>query len=76
MKVARWGNSLALRIPREVVRALDLKEGDEVELAGGRGKKIEVSRRPSREESIRDLRRFRGSMPPDYRFDRDEANGR
>jgi antitoxin MazE len=76
MKVARWGNSLALRIPKDVAAALDLKEGDEVEVAGGRGKKIEVSRRPGREESIRELRRFRGAMPPDYRFDRDEANGR
>ena len=75
MKVARWGNSLALRIPKDVVKALDLKEGDDVELARGR-RGIEVSRLPSREESIRGLRRFRGTMPPGYCFDRDEANGR
>ena len=76
MKVARWGNSLALRIPKDVVKALDLKEGDDVEIARGRQGGLEVSRRPSRKESIRGLRRFRGTMPPGYRFDRDEANGR
>ena len=76
MKVARWGNSLALRIPKHLVKALNLKEGDDVELAPGRKGAIEVERRPSRGEVIRGLRRFRGTMPSDYRFDRDEANGR
>ena len=32
MQVATWGNSVAIRIPAEVVRALDLKNGDEVDL--------------------------------------------
>jgi antitoxin MazE len=30
-KVAKWGNSLALRIPSEVVRRLGLREGATVE---------------------------------------------
>lgn len=29
-KVARWGNSLALRIPNEAARKLGLREGSEV----------------------------------------------
>ena len=32
MQVAKWGNSLAVRLPAAVVQALDLKEGEEVEL--------------------------------------------
>jgi antitoxin MazE len=32
-KLARWGNSLALRLPAEVVRDFGLKEGQVVELA-------------------------------------------
>ena len=28
MQVAKWGNSLAVRLPSAVVEALDLKEGD------------------------------------------------
>jgi antitoxin MazE len=28
IQVAKWGNSLALRIPAEVVRSIGIKEGD------------------------------------------------
>ena len=31
LQVAKWGNSLALRIPAEVVRSIGIKEGDSVE---------------------------------------------
>jgi antitoxin MazE len=31
LQVARWGNSLALRIPSEIVRRLGLREGATVE---------------------------------------------
>ena len=31
LQIAKWGNSLALRIPAEVVRRLDLREGATVE---------------------------------------------
>lgn len=30
MQVAKWGNSLAVRLPTAVVEALDLKEGDQI----------------------------------------------
>src|SRR6516162_9006735 len=32
MRVSKWGNSLAIRLPGSVVQALELKEGDEVEV--------------------------------------------
>ncbi len=31
LQVAKWGNSLALRIPAEYVRSIGIKEGDRVE---------------------------------------------
>ncbi|MDH4390750.1 MAG: AbrB/MazE/SpoVT family DNA-binding domain-containing protein [Aquabacterium sp.] len=31
MQIAKWGNSLALRIPAEIVRRLGLREGATVE---------------------------------------------
>jgi len=31
LQVAKWGNSLALRIPADVVRSFGLKEGDRLE---------------------------------------------
>ena len=30
LQVAKWGNSLAFRIPAEVVRSMGIKEGDSV----------------------------------------------
>lgn len=32
MQVFKWGNSLAVRLPVALIRALDLKEGDEIEI--------------------------------------------
>ena len=32
MQVAKWGNSLAIRLPVAVVEALDLREGDDIEV--------------------------------------------
>lgn len=31
MQIAKWGNSLAVRLPVDYIRAAGLKEGDEVE---------------------------------------------
>lgn len=31
LQVAKWGNSLALRIPAEYVRSIGIKEGDRVQ---------------------------------------------
>lgn len=31
LQIAKWGNSLALRIPAEYVRRIGIKEGDSVE---------------------------------------------
>lgn len=77
MRVAKWGNSLAVRLPSAVVDALALKEGDEVELRPSSSKgKLEVVRRPTTQELIESLREFRGLLPPDFKFNRDEANER
>ena len=32
MQISKWGNSLAVRFPASLVSALDLKEGEEIEL--------------------------------------------
>jgi antitoxin MazE len=76
MRVAKWGNSLAVRLPGAVVEALELKEGDEVELRPSEDRTLEVSRKPNREELILELRKFRGLLPADFKFDREEANAR
>ena len=76
MRVAKWGNSLALRLPAVVVEALELKEGDEIEVHVADARRLVVARKPGRDELLKGLRRFRGRLPADFKFDRDEANAR
>ena len=74
--MAKWGNSLAVRVPAALVEALELKEGDEIELEVTGRRSFGLRRKLSREEAIRELRKFRGLMPEGFKFNRDEANER
>jgi antitoxin MazE len=76
MRVAKWGKSLAVRIPAAVVEALGLKEGDEIDIHIADARELVLARRPSREDLLKRLRAFRGRLPPDFKFDRDDANAR
>jgi antitoxin MazE len=76
MQVAKWGNSLAVRLPAAVVEALELKEGDEIEIYVDDARAFAVARKAGREELLKRLRAFRGRLPADFKFDRDEANAR
>jgi antitoxin MazE len=76
MQVAKWGNSLAIRLPAAVVEALKLKEGDEIEVHVADAREFAVTRKPGRSELLKRLRAFRGRLPADFKFDRDEANAR
>jgi len=73
MQVSKWGNSLAIRIPAAVVEALELKEGDQVELRLAGTKEFEVGRDKSREEALERLRKLRLPLPPGWKFDRAEV---
>jgi len=76
MRVAKWGNSLAIRLPSAVVEALDLKEGDQIEIRIAGEREFEVTRDRSKEEAIARLRGLRRPLPAGFRFSRDEANER
>jgi antitoxin MazE len=76
MQVAKWGNSLAIRLPAAVVAALELKEGDEIEIHVADEREFAIARKPGRAELLKRLRAFRGHLPSDFKFDRDEANAR
>ena len=76
MQVAKWGNSLAVRLPAAVVEALNLKEGDQVEIQVAGRNAFEVSKTPGRRDLVARLRKFRGRLPATFRFDRLEANER
>jgi antitoxin MazE len=75
MQVAKWGNSLAVRLPAELVRKLGLKEGDDVDLhPDTTGLVVVRHQRP--EEVLASLKRFRGRLPADQRLSRDASHER
>lgn len=76
MQVSKWGNSLAVRLPATVVEALQLKEGDDIEVHVIGARAFGVKRAPGARELLARLRKFRGRLPADFRFDRIEANER
>ncbi len=76
MQVAKWGNSLAVRLPAAVTEALKLREGDEIEIHVVGNRAFEVARKPMPADLLKRLREFRGRLPADFKFDRDEANAR
>lgn len=76
MHVSKWGNSLAIRLPAAVVELLELKEGDEIEITVADSRRFSISRKASRTDLLKRLRAFRGRLPEDFKFDRDEANAR
>lgn len=70
MKVSKWGNSLAVRLPADLVRELGLKEGDQI------NQDVLALRKVTREEALRRIKAAKWELPTDYKFDREEANAR
>ena len=76
MQVAKWGNSLAVRLPSSVVEALDLKPGDQIEIHVQGDRSFAVAKAPGARELLARLRKHRGRLPADFKFDRLEAHER
>lgn len=76
MQVSKWGNSLAIRIPASVVKALQLKEGDNVEIVVDGEKSLSIRKSADASELIERVRKLRGKLPKGFRFDRLKANKR
>jgi antitoxin MazE len=76
MRVSKWGNSLAVRLPAEVVQALELKEGDRIQIRIAGRREFEVGIDRSRERALARLRKLRRPLPAGFVFDRVDANAR
>lgn len=72
MQVSRWGNSLAVRIPAKVAEALDLKEGDEVDVEALSDRSLTIVKKMTVEEAIAGLRSMQRSFPKGWKFNREE----
>ena len=76
MQILKWGNSLAIRIPSSVVKALELHEGDDIEVFVAGEREFQLKKTPDHQALLRRLRKFRGKLPADFKFERDNANDR
>jgi antitoxin MazE len=76
MQVAKWGNSLAVRLPSAVVKALGLEEGDRIEIRIAGPREFKIARDRSAQKALERMRRLRRPLPPGFKFDRLEANER
>ncbi len=72
MHVSKWGNSLAIRLPAAIVQALELKEGDDIEIRVAGSRELEVGRDESRKRALQALRKLQRPLPAGFVFDRDD----
>lgn len=75
MQLARWGNSLAIRVPANVVNELGLKEGDEVDIVARRDR-FEISRAARRDSALATIRALARPLPPGWKIDQEAGDGR
>lgn len=76
MRVAKWGNGLAVRLPAALVAELGLRAGDDVEVTPHTKRKLKIARDPRREEALARIMSVCAPLPPGYKFDREEAHER
>lgn len=76
MQVSKWGNSLAIRLPASVVDALKLNEGDDIEVIIEGERQFALKKKPDSEAYLKQLRQYRGKLPRDFVFDRQDTNAR
>ena len=76
MQVSKWGNSLAVRLPKKLVEEMGLKPGDELAVVDAAKDKVAVEKRDRRKEALDRMKARGWTLPSGYRFDRDEANRR
>ena len=76
MQVAKWGNSLAVRLRSAVVEALGLKEGDRIEIRIAGRRAFEIARDRSADKALERIRRLRRPLPPGFKFDRRDGSRR
>ena len=76
MLVAKWGNSLAVRLPKKLVEEMRLAPGDELAIVEASRDRIAVEKRDRRKDALDRMRKRHWTLPKGYRFDRDEANKR
>ncbi|MGA3071031.1 MAG: AbrB/MazE/SpoVT family DNA-binding domain-containing protein [Terracidiphilus sp.] len=76
MKFAKWGNSVAIRIPANVVAKLGISPDEEAQIKVTGEHSFEITRDRKRLEAIETIRKLARPLPPGYKFNRDEIYDR
>jgi antitoxin MazE len=76
VRVAKWGNNLAVRLPKQLVEALFSKAGDELEIVDASRQRLALAKDERRKRALERLASTRLTLPAGYKFDREEANER
>ncbi len=76
MRVLKWGDGLAVRLPKALVEKMSLSAGDELNIVDVAERTLVVENEDRRKAAIERLASRNWALPPDYKFDRDEANER
>ena len=82
MKIGKHGSGLAIRIPAAIVKKLNLKPGEEVQITLTGVQKFEVCKMEEPEsdadrvrkrlEALEEIRKMRVALPANFVFNRDE----
>lgn len=76
MQISKWGDSLAVRLPKALVDKMGLRAGDELNIVDVVERTLVVEKEDCRKAALEQLASLNWKLPPDYKFDRDEANER
>ena len=76
MQVSKWGDSLAVRLPKALVEKMGLRAGDELSIVDVVERTLVVEKEERRQAALEELASLNWTLPRDYKFDRDEANER
>ncbi len=76
MRVSKWGNSLAVRLPGAVVDSLGLRSGDRLEIVSATAERVVLAKDRRRERAVERMRARAWPLPADHVPDRDDANAR
>lgn len=76
MQVSKWGNSLAVRLPKALVDSMSLSDGDEINVVDIVGRTLVVEKQAKHRIAISNMAKRGWKALDGYTFDRDEANKR
>jgi antitoxin MazE len=76
MQVLKWGDSLAVLLPDELVEKMGLSAGDELNIVEVIERTLVVQKEDRRKAALDRMASQNWTLPLNYKFDRDEANER